>query len=75
MHYDKNIETAYNNVAAYAEDRYTAAIKQAKRQREDSVPHGTTSSRKNGAAHTYIEYQVASNDLFSAKFGLARAKV
>jgi len=33
----------------------------------------TQQRHENGAA-TYIEYQVASNDLFSAKSSLARAK-
>ncbi len=64
------IETAYNNAQAAAKT-YTAAIKQVSANEE--AFRMTQQRHENGAA-TYIEYQVASNDLFSAKSGLARAK-
>jgi len=66
----QSIETAYNNVVAAAKT-YTAAIKQVNANEE--AFRMTQQRQENGAA-TYIEYQVASNDLFSAKSGLARAK-
>jgi outer membrane protein len=66
----QNIETAYNNVVAYAKT-YTAATKQVSANEE--AFRMVQQRHENGAA-TYIEYQVASNDLFSAKSGLARAK-
>jgi outer membrane protein len=66
----QNIETAYNNVVAYAKT-YTAAIKQVSANEE--AFRMVQQRHENGAA-TYIEYQVASNDLFSAKSALARAK-
>jgi len=66
----QSIETAYNNVLAYAKT-YTAAIKQVSANEE--AFRMVQQRHENGAA-TYIEYQVASNDLFSAKSSLARAK-
>jgi len=66
----QSIETAYNNVLAYAKT-YSAAIKQVSANEE--AFRMVQQRHENGAA-TYIEYQVASNDLFSAKSGLARAK-
>jgi outer membrane protein len=66
----QNIETAYNNVIAAAKT-YTAATKQVSANEE--AFRMVQQRQENGAA-TYIEYQVASNDLFSAKSGLARAK-
>ena len=66
----QSIETAYNNVVAAAKT-YTAATKQVSANEE--AFRMTQQRHENGAA-TYIEYQVASNDLFSAKSGLARAK-
>jgi outer membrane protein len=66
----QSIETAYNNVVAFAKT-YTAAIKQVSANEE--AFRMVQQRHENGAA-TYIEYQVASNDLFSAKSGLARAK-
>jgi len=66
----QSIETAYNNVIAAAKT-YTAATKQVSANEE--AFRMTQQRQENGAA-TYIEYQVASNDLFSAKSGLARAK-
>ena len=50
---------------------YSAAGKQVKANEE--AFRMTQQRQENGAA-TYIEYQVASNDLFSAKSSLARAK-
>jgi len=64
------IETAYNNVVAAAKT-YTAATKQVSANEE---AFRMTQQRHEAGAATYIEYQVASNDLFSAKSGLARAK-
>jgi outer membrane protein len=66
----QSIELAYNNVVAAAKT-YTAAVKQVSANEE--AFRMTQQRQENGAA-TYIEYQVASNDLFSAKSGLARAK-
>jgi len=66
----QSIETAYNNVVAAAKT-YTAAIKQVSANEE--AFRMVQQRQENGAA-TYIEYQVASNDLFSAKSSLARAK-
>jgi len=66
----QSIETAYNNVIAAAKT-YTAAVKQVGANEE--AFRMVQQRNENGAA-TYIEYQVASNDLFSAKSGLARAK-
>ncbi len=66
----QSIETSYNNVVAAAKT-YTAAIKQVSANEE--AFRMVQQRQENGAA-TYIEYQVASNDLFSAKSGLARAK-
>jgi len=66
----QSIETAYNNVVAAAKT-YTAAIKQVSANEE--AFRMVQQRQENGAA-TYIEYQVASNDLFSAKSGLSRAK-
>jgi len=64
------IETAYNNVTA-ASKTYTAALKQVSANEE---AFRMTSKRQENGAATYIEYQVSSNDLFSAKSSLARAK-
>ena len=64
------IETAYNNANAAAKT-YTAALKQVSANEE---AFRMTQQRHQIGAATYIEYQVASNDLFSAKSGLARAK-
>ncbi|MBS1487520.1 MAG: TolC family protein [Bacteroidetes bacterium] len=64
------IETAYNNAIAAAKT-YAAAVKQVKSNQE--AFRMTQQRYENGAA-TYIEYQVSSNDLFSAKSSLARAK-
>ena len=66
----QSIELAYNNVIAAAKT-YTAATKQVSANEE--AFRMVQQRHENGAA-TYIEYQVASNDLFSAKSGLARAK-
>lgn len=66
----QSIETAYNNVVAYAKT-YTAAVKQVDANEE---AFRMVQQRHQIGAATYIEYQVASNDLFSAKSGLARAK-
>ncbi len=66
----QSIETAYNNAFAAAKT-YTAALKQVSANQE--AFRMTQQRHENGAA-TYIEYQVASNDLFSAKSSLARAK-
>lgn len=66
----QSIETAYNNVVANAKT-YAAAVKQVSANEE--AFRMTQQRHENGAA-TYIEYQVASNDLFSAKSSLARAK-
>jgi outer membrane protein len=66
----QSIETTYNNVLAYAKT-YTAAMKQVSANEE--AFRMVQQRHENGAA-TYIEYQVASNDLFSAKSALARAK-
>ncbi len=66
----QSIEISYNNALAAAKT-YTAAIKQVSANEE--AFRMTQQRHENGAA-TYIEYQVASNDLFSAKSSLARAK-
>jgi outer membrane protein len=66
----QNIETTYNSTIAAAKT-YTAAVKQVSANEE--AFRMVQQRHENGAA-TYIEYQVASNDLFSAKSGLARAK-
>jgi outer membrane protein len=66
----QSIETAYNNTIAAAKT-YTAAIKQVNANEE---AFRMVQQRHEIGAATYIEYQVASNDLFSAKSGLARAK-
>jgi outer membrane protein len=66
----QSIETAYNNAIAAAKT-YTAALKQVSANEE---AFRMTQQRHQIGAATYIEYQVASNDLFSAKSGLARAK-
>jgi outer membrane protein len=66
----QSIELAYNNVVAAAKT-YTAAVKQVSANEE---AFRMTQQRHEAGAATYIEYQVASNDLFSAKSGLARAK-
>jgi outer membrane protein len=64
------IETAYNNALAAAKS-YTAAVKQVSANEE--AFRMTTQRYENGAAN-YVEFQVSSNDLFSAKSSLARAK-
>lgn len=66
----QSIETAYNNALAAAKT-YTAALKQVSANEE---AFRMVQQRHQIGAATYIEYQVASNDLFSAKSGLARAK-
>jgi outer membrane protein len=66
----QNIETSYNNVVAYAKT-YTAAVKQVSANEE---AFRMVQQRHEIGAATYIEYQVASNDLFSAKSALSRAK-
>ncbi|HCW05876.1 MAG TPA: hypothetical protein DGG95_00730, partial [Cytophagales bacterium] len=66
----QSIETAYNNALAAAKT-YTAALKQVSANEE---AFRMTQQRHEAGAATYIEYQVASNDLFSAKSSLARAK-
>ncbi len=66
----QSIETAYNNALAAAKT-YTAALKQVSANEE---AFRMTEQRHQIGAATYIEYQVASNDLFSAKSSLARAK-
>jgi outer membrane protein len=66
----QSIETAYNNALAAAKT-YSAAVKQVSANEE--AFRMVQQRHENGAA-TYIEYQVASNDLFSAKSGLAQAK-
>ncbi|MBI1770401.1 MAG: TolC family protein [Bacteroidetes bacterium] len=66
----QSIETAYNNAYAAAKT-YTAALKQVSANEE---AFRMTQQRHQIGAATYIEYQVASNDLFSAKSSLARAK-
>ncbi len=66
----QTIETSFNNAIAAAKT-YTAAVKQVSANEE--AFRMTQQRHENGAA-TYIEYQVASNDLFSAKSSLARAK-
>jgi outer membrane protein len=66
----QSIETAYNNAMAAAKT-YTAAVKQVSANEE---AFRMTQQRHQIGAATYIEYQVASNDLYSAKSGLARAK-
>ncbi|GHN01736.1 transporter [Cytophagales bacterium WSM2-2] len=66
----QSIETAYNNAFAAAKT-YTAAIKQVSANEE---AFRMTRQRHEIGAATYIEYQVASNDLYSAKSSLARAK-
>lgn len=66
----QSIETAYNNALAAAKT-YTAALKQVSANEE---AFRMTEQRHQIGAATYIEYQVASNDLFSAKSNLARAK-
>lgn len=66
----QSIETAYNEAIAAAKT-YTAALKQVSANEE---AFRMTQQRHQIGAATYIEYQVASNDLFSAKSSLARAK-
>jgi outer membrane protein len=66
----QTIETAYNNAVAAAKT-YSAAVKQVAANEE---AFRMTSQRHEIGAATYIEYQVASNDLYSAKSSLARAK-
>ncbi|MBS1490727.1 MAG: TolC family protein [Bacteroidetes bacterium] len=66
----QSIETAYNNALAAAKT-YSAAVKQVNSNEE--AFRMTQQRYENGAA-TYIEYQVSSNDLYSAKSALARAK-
>jgi len=66
----QSIETAYNNAIAAAKT-YTAAVKQVNANEE---AFRMVQQRHQIGAATYIEYQVASNDLYSAKSGLARAK-
>jgi outer membrane protein len=66
----QSIETAYNDAVAAAKT-YTAAIRQVNANEE---AFRMTQQRHQIGAATYIEYQVASNDLFSAKSSLARAK-
>lgn len=66
----QSIETAYNSALAAAKT-YTAALKQVSANEE---AFRMTEQRHQIGAATYIEYQVASNDLFSAKSSLARAK-
>ncbi|MBS1680519.1 MAG: TolC family protein [Bacteroidetes bacterium] len=66
----QSIETAYNNAVAAAKT-YAAANKQVKANEESF--RMTQQRYENGAA-TYIEFQVSSNDLFSAKSALSRAK-
>jgi outer membrane protein len=66
----QSIETAYNNALAAAKT-YSAAVKQVSANEE---AFRMTAQRHEIGAATYIEYQVASNDLFSAKSSLARAK-
>ncbi|HTH57235.1 MAG TPA: TolC family protein [Cyclobacteriaceae bacterium] len=66
----QSIETAYNNAISAAKT-YTAALKQVSANEE---AFRMVQQRHQIGAATYIEYQVASNDLFSAKSGLARAK-
>ena len=66
----QSIETAYNNAVAAAKT-YAAAVKQVSSNEE---AFRMTKQRYEIGAATYIEYQVASNDAFSAKSALARAK-
>ncbi|MGC4022350.1 MAG: TolC family protein [Cyclobacteriaceae bacterium] len=66
----QSIETAYNNAVAAAKT-YAAATKQVNANEE--AFRMTKQRYENGAA-TYVEFQVSSNDLFSAKSALSRAK-
>lgn len=66
----QNVETAYNDaVAAYK--TYNSSTRQVS-AREEAF-RMTKQRFENGAAN-YVEYQVAENDLFSAKSDLVRAK-
>ncbi|WHZ09515.1 MAG: hypothetical protein OJF59_003271 [Cytophagales bacterium] len=66
----QSIETAYNNAVAAAKT-YVAAVKQVNSNEE---AFRMTNQRYEAGSATYIEYQVSSNDLFSAKSSLSRAK-
>lgn len=64
------IETSYNNALA-ASKTYSAAEKQVEALEE---AFRATEKRYTNQAGTYVEYQVATNNLYAAKSDLSRAK-
>lgn len=66
----QNVETSYNNALA-ASKSYNASLRQVK-AREES--YRMAKQRFEIGAATYVEYQVAENDLFQARSDVARGK-
>ena len=66
----QSIETAYTNAIAAAK-RYTAAVKQVSASEE---AYRMTKQRLDNGAANFVEFQISTNDLFSAKSSLAQAK-
>ncbi len=66
----QSIETAYNNAVAGAKT-YTAALRQVNASEE---AYRMTKQRFDNGASSFVELQISSNDLFSAKSSLSRAK-
>jgi outer membrane protein len=66
----QNVETAYNDAFA-ASKSYNSSLRQVSAREE---AFRMTKQRFDIGAATYVEYQVAENDLFQAKSDLSRAK-
>src|SRR5690606_23721225 len=66
----QNVETSYNNAIA-ASKSYGASLRQVAAREEAFRMVG---QRYDVGAATYVEYQVAENDLFQARSDLSRAK-
>ena len=66
----QNVETAFNDANAAAKS-YNSSLRQVQAREE---AYRMTQQRYNNGAATYVDYQVAENDLFQAKSDLTRAK-
>jgi outer membrane protein len=66
----QNVETSYNNALA-ASKSYNSALRQAQAREE---AYRMAKQRFDIGAATYVEYQVAENDLYQARSDLARGK-
>jgi outer membrane protein len=66
----QNVETSYNNAIA-ASKSYNASLRQVEAREE---AFRMVQQRYNIGAATFVEYQVAENDLFQARSDLSRAK-